>query len=108
MGWRRRSARFLDHLDDLPGWMASLKAFGLMISCSGQNESRATPAPESRTTPVATPPVAAPTGAQVLTGGCGTTENYEGGSLPDWAWSTQVSFDGDDSGRTASELQRWI
>ena len=83
-------------------------AFGLMISCSGQSESRATPAPESRTTPVATPPLAAPTGAEVVTGGCGTTENYEGGSLPDWAWSTQVSFDGDDSGRTASELQRWI
>ena len=61
-------------------------ASGPMMAWSGQSESRANPAPESGTTPVATPPViVAPTGAQVLTGGRGTTENHKVRSLPDWA-----------------------
>ena len=51
---------------------------GLVMACSGQVESRATPSP--------TPPVfASPTSAQVLTAGCGATEIYKGGKLPDWA-----------------------
>jgi len=62
-------------------------AIGLVI---GQCESRATPPATppvvaSPTPPASPPAVASPTGAQVLTGGCGTTEIYKGGSLPDWA-----------------------
>ena len=48
------------------------------MACSGQVESSATP-------PATPPAIASPTRAQVMTGGCGATEVYEGGTLPDWA-----------------------
>ena len=58
-------------------WAVGL-AIALLMACSGQVQSRATPSP----TPVA---VATTVGAQVMAGGCGATEVYKGGTLPDWA-----------------------
>lgn len=72
--------------------MAGLVA-ALIVGCSGASSSpKANSAPVSALTPTAAATSAAPESASVppagserMQGGCGSTEIYKGGALPDWA-----------------------
>jgi hypothetical protein len=56
---------------------AVVLAIGLAMACSPDS-----PTAETSASPVA---VASPAVAQLMAGGCGATQIYRGGSLPDWA-----------------------